>query len=572
MLVKPNLKELKTLIAGALGVDVDGFSLEYCHNLEHGDLTTNHAMREAKALGVSPIDLSNDYAQKLSKSPVLAQYFKSINSVHPGFVNFSFNNETLSGLFANSLHIEKDQNNKKVIVEYSSPNIAKPFSIGHLRSTIIGDAVANLLDKVGWQVTRDNHLGDWGTQFGKLIVAIESWGDIEKIKNSDNPIKLLLDLYIKFHSEEESAPSLSDRARERFAQLEKGEETAKKIWEFCVEVSKREFDAQYSELGVKFDTEYGEQFYEDKIPKVLEILKEKGVLKVGEDGAQIVEFENEKYPPLMILKKDGSSLYATRDLAADWFRLNSPEYGPDTLIINEVGVEQSLYFKQLYELERILGWVKEGQRVHIAHGHYRLPEGKMSTRKGTVVFLDDVLKEADLKAATLSKEQAALGASDATSDHALDLPRTRQIALSAIKWSDLKRDPITDIVFDWDEILSMKGNSGPYMLYTVVRAKSVLKKSEKLPEETVGGTLLETNLVRLALRYPEVIRRSALSYSPSLLANYLYNLSAEFNSFYDQNRILGSENEPELLMVVKVVAGIIEDGLGVLGIKVPDKM
>lgn len=570
MVEKVTIDKLKSLISGSLGAETAEFSLEYCQNLEHGDLTTNYAMKQAKSLGVNPMDLSGEYVGKLLADGEIVVYFKTIESVKPGFINFRFNDKLLGKLFSESLEPAMDPNPKKAIVEYSSPNIAKPFSIGHLRSTIIGDAVANLLGKIGWSVTRDNHLGDWGTQFGKLIVAIEKWGDMEEIRRSQNPIKLLLDLYVKFHTEEEADSSLSDMARARFLDLEKGDQKAREIWSFCVEVSKREFASHYDELGVSFDTEYGEQFYEDKISKVLEKLKEKGLLKNGEEGAQIVEFENEKYPPLMILKKDGSTLYATRDLAADRWRLDN--YGPDTLIINEVGVEQSLYFKQLYELEKMLGWVKEGQRVHIAHGHYRLPEGKMSTRKGTVIFLDDVLREAELKAASLAKEATQLTDHDGAKDDGRRITWRNQIAISAIKWSDLKRDPITDIVFDWDEILSMKGNSGPYMLYTVVRARSILKKSEVKPGAVATETLLGSSLVRLMARYPDTILRSALSYSPSLLAAYLYQLATEFNSFYDQNRIIGSKNESELLSVVKNVGDIIEDGLLVLGIRVPDKM
>lgn len=572
MAEKITINHLRSLISKSLGADLDSFSLEYCQNLEHGDLTTNYAMREAKSLGASPMDLAHEMVAKLEADGEVSSFFKTIEPVKPGFINFRFNENVLAKLISDSLNPTLDPMPKKAIVEYSSPNIAKPFSIGHLRSTIIGDAVANLLVKIGWDITRDNHLGDWGTQFGKLVVAIEKWGDMEEIRKYDNPIKLLLDLYVKFHAEEEGDPSLSDMARARFADLEKGESKARGIWSFCVEVSKREFANHYSELGIKFDTEYGEQFYEDKIPKVLEILKEKRVLKTGEEGAQIVEFENEKYPPLMILKKDGSSLYATRDLAADWFRLNSPEYGPFTLIINEAGIEQSLYFKQLYELEKMLGWVKDGQRVHISHGHYRLPEGKMSTRKGTVIFLDDVLREAEAKAVTLSKEVSELsGQSSEAGDRGVT-NRANKIAISAIKWSDLKRDPITDIVFDWDEILSMKGNSGPYMLYTVVRARSVLKKSSKKPTILKDGLLLQSTLVRLMARYPDTTLRSALSYSPSHLATYLYQLANEFNSFYDQNRIIGSDNESELLSLVKNVGDIIEDGLLALGIQVPTKM
>jgi arginyl-tRNA synthetase len=473
--------------------------------------------------------------------------------------------------------------NKKVVVEYSSPNIAKPFTVGHLRSTIIGDAIANLLEANGWKVYRDNHLGDWGTQFGKQIYAIKTWGDEEKIEKSENPVKELVALYVKFHDEVEKSPELEDKAREWFKKLEDGNKEARRLWKKCIEWSLKEFKTIYEKLGIKFTENdglgYGESFFEDKIKDVLDELNSKKLLRESE-GARLVFFDKDKYPPLMIMKKDGATLYATRDLATDKFRL---EKYPGAKIINEVGVEQTLYFRQLFEVEKMLGWVKEGQRIHIRHGHYRFNDEKMSTRKGNTIWLEDVLEEAVKGAEQLGSEGREIA---------------EQVGIGALKWNDLKRSSHLDIVFDWDEILNMQGDSGPYIQYTFARTQSVLskmisgkKKATSKKELSFARSDLakleaeEVGLLRTLSKFPEVVEEAgdlpamqdgkalqAGKFAPNILCNYLFDLAQKFNLFYQKHKILESEKEEFRIALTAAVGQVIKKGLNLLGIQAPERM
>src|SRR3972149_8556571 len=350
---------------------VENPNLEFTDNLDFGDFSSNIAMtmfssteyKENESLrGQStkfknPRELSEEIISKLQKDKLLSEIVKKIEVAGPGFINFWLKKDVLVD---NLMRIDKEKEKygdslenkgKTVIVEYSSPNIAKPFGVGHLRSTVIGDAVANLMEAIGWKVMRDNHLGDWGTQFGKIIYAIKTWGDEKKITESDSPVGELVKLYVKFHEESEKDESLEDAARAWFKKLEDGDAEARRIWQDCVELSWIEFNKVYDLLDIKFNKDFnsgrglGESFFETRMTPVIKELEDKKLLKVGEGGAKLVFFAKDKYPPAMILKKDGATLYHTRDLATDKYRLE--KYNPD-LIINEVGSEQSLYFQQLF--------------------------------------------------------------------------------------------------------------------------------------------------------------------------------------------------------------------------------
>jgi arginyl-tRNA synthetase len=401
-------QEITTIISNA--ISACGYDTAFaCVNVpttpSHGDYYSPVALALAKIAGKKPREIAEELKTAIGTHPLISK----VDIAGPGFLNFWISDTYLSDLLS-----KIDQNfgvlnlhqGKKVIVEYSSPNIAKPFTIGHLRSTIIGDAIANLLETTGYEVHRDNHVGDWGTQFGKQIAAIKRWGNEEVITKSDHPVKELVNLYVKFHSEAEKDPTLEDEGRRWFKKLEEGDLEAKRLWQLCIDTSWKEFDAIYHRLGITFTENdkrgFGESYFEDKMTSVLGELEKalgaKGLYKKN-DGAKLVFFPDEKYPPLMIIKKDGATLYSTRDLATDKFRIKI--YGSDILIINEVGADQSLYFNQLFETEYLLGWVKPGQRVHVKHGMYRFKEGKMSTRKGNVIWLEDVL-QSRCKASTLS--------------------------------------------------------------------------------------------------------------------------------------------------------------------------
>lgn len=554
------LKSIKN-VTGIKEVDLD-----IQENEVFGDYSTNIALKLKKE-GENPRDIAEGIKVKLLKDVELSKVVQKIEIAGPGFINFWISKDIL---IDNLIQIDDQKEKygtsetnkgKLAIVEYSSPNIAKPFTIGHLRSTIIGDAIANLLSATGWKVLRDNHLGDWGTQFGKQIYAIKTWGDFAEIEKSENPVKELVALYVKFHEEAEKDPSIEDEAREWFKKLEDGDREALDLWQKCVDLSWKEFDKIYKELGVSFSSEFnngrglGEAFFENKMASVIDELEKNSLLKEGEEGAKLVFFKKDKYPPAMILKKDGTSLYHTRDLATDKYRKEN--YNPD-LIINEVGLEQKLYFEQLYEIETMLGWYKDDQRVHVGHGLIRFKEGKMSTRKGNVIWLEDVLSEAHHRAKKLGSE----------SDELIGM-----VAIGALKWNDLKRDSKTDIVFDWDEMLSMEGNSGPYLQYTYARAHSILEKSgDKKTEIKSEPEKAELDILRYLSQFSEIIMNAAKNYSPNILANYLFGLAQKFNNFYNTNRILDSEKKEIRIGITRGVAQVLKNGLDLLGIEAPEKM
>ncbi|MGB3095011.1 MAG: arginine--tRNA ligase [Microgenomates group bacterium] len=559
--------EIELLIIAALkSLNLQDASPALAHIADQklGDYTTSIALKLAPKLKATPMELAQKIANSIPKSELVDR----VEVLKPGFINihvsplqlfkqlkeFSSRNFNLSSLFS--------KKNKTVIVEYSSPNIAKPFTIGHLRSTIIGDAIANMLQATGYDVKRDNHVGDWGTQFGKLIYAIQEWGSLEEIERSPRPVKVLVDLYVKFHEEADKDKDLEERARKKFKLLENGDDQIRALWNNCIEWSWKEFDFIYKKLGIVFTENegrgYGESFFDKDLTAVVDELSKKKILHKSE-GAEIVEFTDEKYPPLMITKSDGASLYSTRDLATDKFRLK--KYGKDIVIINEVGAEQTLYFRQLYEVERMLGWFTTGQRIHVGHGLYRFKDQKMSTRKGNTIWLEDVISEAEVRASKMGNNPSV----------------STSIAIASLKWNDLKHSPQQDVIFDWDQILNMQGNSGPYMLYTIVRAISILGKAGESDLENGGETPLsgdELNLARFLSKFPEVAQQATTQYLPSTIATYLFQLAQQYNVFYQTSPILkADEKTKELrLMITAATANVLKSGLHLLGIQTVEKM
>ena len=559
------------------------FNLDFPIKLEKpadekfGDLSSNIAMVAFKDLSAqfnSPRELAEALVIEIKKADQ-NQILKEISIAGPGFINFKLGYDHL---LEKLQQIVKDKDiplinlgqGKKAIVEYSSPNIAKPFTIGHLRSTIIGDSMANLLEASGYKVFRDNHLGDWGTQFGKQIVAIKKWGKEALISLADNPVEQLVELYVKFHEEAEKDPSLEDEARLWFKKLEDGDREARELWQKCIDWSFIEFAKIYDYLQVKFSENngrgYGESYFESMLQDLINDLKKSGFVKEGKEGAILFFYPNDELTPLMIAKKDGSTLYATRDLATDNWRRNNPRYqnddGSGPLIVNEVGSEQTFYFQQLYRAEELLGWYQKGQRVHVKHGLYRFKEGKMSTRKGNVIWLDEVLKKAKNKAL------------DFTSDETI----ATKVSVAGLKWNDLKRKSEININFDWDEILNLQGNSGPYMLYAYARAKSILRKANEsnfAKEETSDFAVsdLEKALLNSIDDFPKVVARCSSEYSPHYLCTYLFELAQLFNSFYNKYPILNSSPERQFrLDLVAGVSIVLKKGLNLLGMSTLEKM
>lgn len=452
--------------------------------------------------------------------------------------------------------------NKTVIVEYSSPNIAKPFGIGHLRSTNIGQALYNIYKALGWKTIGDNHLGDWGTQFGKMITAIIrcQMSDVrfqltdKNKKINEFSIDDLEKLYVKFHAEAETDKTLIDEGREWFAKLENGDSEARKIWQECVDISLKEFNRVYELLGVKIDNAYGEEFYLKMLPEIEQIFKDKKLSKKSE-GAEIVEVPG--LPPAMILKSDGATTYFTRDLATIKFRKDKWE--PD-LIIYEVGSEQTLHFKQVFAAAKLAGW--EANFVHIGHGLIRWKDGKFSTRKGDTIHLSDVIDKAIEMAKSMAPEN--------------DKEAIMKVAIGAVKFNDLASDPKKDVVFDWDRVMSMEGNSAPYLQYTYARCNSVINKSQvKFPISNfqfLNAEESEKSLLRYFYIFEEKIIEAGERFSPAVLAEYLLNLARKYNEFYGKCRIVGEPEESRRIFLTTVTAKIIQDGLTILGIETLEKM
>lgn len=542
--------------------------LTHPDNIQFGDYATNIALKLAKPLKQNPMTIAEHIIKHIKSDDIVNR----AEAVKPGFINIFFTQtfllKELKKAASNNLITPPIGKDKTVIVEFSSPNIAKPFTIGHLRSTIIGNAIANILEASGYTVKRDNHLGDWGTQFGKQIYAIKTWGNEKEIEQAEKPVKLLVDLYVKFHEQAEKNPTLEEEGRKWFKKLEDGDKEARELWQKCIDWSWKEFAAIYEKLGVTFTENggrgFGESFFEDKMDTIIKELHKKNLLKESK-GAQMVFFPQDTYPPMMIIKNDGATLYATRDLATDKFRLK--HYGKNVMIINEVGAEQSLYFQQLFEIEKMAGWVTDEQRIHVKHGMYRFKDKKMSTRKGNVIWLEEVLQEAINRAQTLSK----------TNDSYL----AEKIGIGSLIWNDLKRDASQNITFDWNDILNMQGNSGPYIIYTYVRTQSVIRKSETV--ETFHATSLPTTykpnpeeslLLRTIYQYSEAIESAAAQFAPHHIATYIYTLAQYYNSFYQKCPIIKAQPEAQKLraQITQAVSHILKHGLHLLGIETVEKM
>lgn len=556
--------------------------LEKPKSLNHGDLSTNLAMIKYHLV-------AEQFANPRSLAEKIVEQFNQNNSEIKasvagfGFINFQLSDALFWQVFADLTINGADvipaaTQSQKVIVEYSSANIAKPFSIGHLRSTIIGDAVANLYQSLGYQVFRDNHLGDWGTQFGKQIVAIKKWGDEIAIGQSANPVAELVKLYVKFHQEAEQDDSLNDEARQWFKKLEEGDAEARRLWQQCIDWSLKEFQKIYERLNIKFTENeglgYGESFFEPLLADLINELIKEDFVKEGEGGAKLIFYPDDHYPPLMIQKADGATLYATRDLAADKWRLEQERYrganNERPIIINEVGSEQSLYFQQLYQAEEMLGWYQKNERIHLKHGLYRFADGKMSTRKGQVIWLNEVLDKAQAKAEELCG----------------DSETAKVLSVAALKWNDLKRNSQLHVTFNWDEVLNLQGNSGPYLLYAYARAKSILRKAseqginvaekfnaDKVIDQHLVIKKLEKEIIQLLANFPLIVKQSQQELNPALLCTYLYNLASQFNSFYNKYQILKDSSGEEALLrrdfrlqLVNQLALVIKTGLNLLGI------
>jgi len=541
--------------------------IEHPADVNLGDYSTNIAMVLGKSEKINPRELAEKIKNNIKENDLI----EKIEVAGAGFINFYLRPDFLIKE-AESVNYETEFRNKlneygkgkTMVIDYSAPNIAKPFGIGHLRSTNIGQAIYNIYKFLGWNCIGDNHLGDWGTQYGKLVAAIKKWNekDLDELTIAD-----LEKLYVKFHQEAEKNETLIDEGRDWFAKLENGDKQAREIWQKCIDISILEFDRVYQMLGVHIDFVHGESFYEKMLPEVTEEIIKKGITKKSE-GAVIIEFE--KMPPAMLQKSNETTTYFTRDMATIKYRMDT--WKPN-LIIYEVGVDQELHFRQVFETAKMMDWMPSDGMVHIAHGLIRWPTGKFSTRKGDTIHLSDVIEKAMEKAKSIADKSVVgkeLGASEKEE-------MIKTVAIGAIKFNDLASDPKKDVIFDWDQIMNLEGDSGPYLQYTYARCKSVLNKTQIKEQKNIDEIPKDINNDEMALvkefyRFEEKIVEAGARFSPAVIAEYLLSLARKYNEFYAKNRIINEEQEVFRIFLTRTVASILETGLYLLGIGLVEKM
>ncbi|MEI6221271.1 MAG: arginine--tRNA ligase [bacterium] len=532
---------------------------------EFGEYATPVALQLGKIIGENP----RTVAEKIVASIAEHQCISNCTVAGPGFINFKLTDEAvlnnLSTILSQKELFEKRSHDKPqtIIVEYSHPNVAKPLSIGHLRSTIIGESLKRIFIHLGYNVIADNYLGDWGTQFGKLIYAYKSWGNEATVKK--DPIHEFLQLYVDFHTKAETDPTLEDNAREEFKKLENGDTENLALWNWVVKESKKELHKLYERLETSFTFIHGESFYQNMLEEIIQEALKKGIAVQNEDNSVAVLNDHPTLPSTLIQRSDGATLYLTRDLAAD--KYYEEQFHP-LKVLHVVSNEQALYFKQLAAVRKQIGSTHE--ILHINFGLMRLPEGKMSTRKGRVIFLEQVLEDAVTRAYEMVKDREGL-----TEEEKKSIAKT--IGIGAVKYNDLSQNRKTDIVFDWEKVLNLHGNSGPYLQYTYARILSVITKateSTEIPGQKLELTESEKSLLRKFLYFGEAIEEAAKEYSPNILSTYLYELASLFNTFYQQVPILKAEKTQQKfrLALSQATAELLKTGLNLLGINVVNKM
>lgn len=539
---------------------------------KRGDLTTSVALQLSGILKRPPQDIAQEFMEKLQSLPDI----EKVEVAGAGYINVWLTVEVLLRELAATrtacTPAVTRTREKPVIIEGSDPNIAKPLGIHHILPTILGQCLTNLYRHAGYVVLHWNYIGDWGTQFGHLAVAVQKWGDPAK-GTKEYTIDELLALYVRFHEEAENDPALKDLGREAFWKLEQGDPVLRAFWEDVVAITKMSLSTLYERLHVAFDVDLGESFYNDKMGPVLEEGIRKGVFKEGERGALIVEFPEESGLPVSLVRRaDGATLYATRDLAQMRYRIDT--YDPLEINI-PTDVSQSLHFQQLFATCRLLGW-KLPKLTHVVFGRMRFADKKMSTRKGTVLKLEHVLDEAVTRAeAVINEHKEHIQTDDLGS-------LADMMGIGAIVYGILSQNRTMDIVFNWDKMLSFEGNSAPYLQYTHARARSVLRKAE-VDDDQSGSkqsttvtelTAHERAVLRTLLQFAEVLEDARSSHLPHKLAHYLYRLCQDFNAFYNTDPILhAEERERQLrLLLTSSVASVLKTGAELLTLRVPERM
>ncbi|MDN5341321.1 MULTISPECIES: arginine--tRNA ligase [Oceanotoga] len=533
--------------------------IQETNNSNFGDFQTNFAMINAKTLKKAPRKIAEEILENFPQSDLITK----VEIAGPGFINIfisdDFVGEQLKKL--GNEEIEFDLNTKgNVIIDYSSPNIAKPMHIGHLRSTVIGDAIKRIYRYLGYTVIGDNHLGDWGTQFGSLIVGYDRWLDKENYKQ--NPIDELERIYVKFTQESEKNVDLIEIAREEQRKLQSGDERNTKLWKEFIEVSLKDYEKIYKRMDIDFDTYYGESFYHNIMKDVVKDLIEKNIA-FEDDGALVVSFDDDNLPNCIVRKSNGSFLYTTSDLACIKFRRENYDINRLIYVTDQ---RQQTHFKQVFTIADNLGWNEK--KDHVYFGLMRFVDGVFSTRKGNVIKLKELLDKATQEAEKILLER--------NSNKENLKEKAEIIGVGAVKYADLSQNRTSDIIFDWEKMLSFNSNSSPYLQYTYARINSLIKKSDlnDIQEIYIFENDYEKNLAKNLLKFPNAVMRAGENYKPNLLTDYLYELAQTFNSFYNNVRVLNAEGKylESKLALCKKTAYVLEKGLNLLGIKTLEEM
>ena len=526
----------------------------------------------AKELKKSPVAIAKEIKEKISQNLENIKEISEVSAVN-GFLNFKLNKNQITQEVIDEFDNEKEnfggqkqEKPQNIVIDYSAPNIAKPFHIGHLRSTVIGQALYNIYKYLGYNVTSINHLGDYGTQFGKLIEGYKRWGAEYDIEN--NPIDELMQIYVRINNLCKEDESVLEECRNNFKKLEDGDPYCVEIWKKFRELSLKEFDKVYDILGVKFDSLNGEAFYSDKMPEIIDILKKAGKLEESE-GAQVVKLGDDM-PPCLIIKSNGSTTYATRDLAAIMYRARTYDFDKAIYVTS---YEQILHFKQVFATAKYLGLDEKYTNglVHVPFGMILLKTGKMSTREGKVIKLEDLLNEA------IEKSKEIIEKKNPELENKEDV--AKKVGVGAIIFNDLSNGRIKDEIFDWDIMLNFNGETGPYVQYTTVRAKSVLEKAGYIPNvKEVNVEKLNDKdsqkIINQLYNFNSILKNVTEKEEPSILARYLVDLAQNFSSFYNNCHIITEDKEMQdaRLYITYIVKTILEKGLNLLGIQVPEKM
>lgn len=546
-------------------------SIEIPKKKEYGDFAFP-CFKLSKELKKSPQIIANDLVIKLNEQK--NEYVEEYNLLG-AYINIKLKTNKIVEHLVNKIIDKKNDygklnigNNKTILLDFSSTNIAKPFHIGHLRSTVIGNSLYRIYKNLGYNAVAINYLGDYGTQFGKLIVAYKLWGNKEEIEK--DPIREFLKIYVKFHEEAEKNKKLEDEAREIFKKLEnKEDEEIYNLWVWIKETSLKEFKKVYEMLDVHFDSYNGESYYQDKLNVALDVLREKGIVK-KDDGAEIVDLSEYNMPPALITKKDGSTLYMTRDIAAAIVRKQEYNYDKNIYV---VAYQQDLHFKQWFKVLELMGYDYAKDCVHVNFGMVSLPDGTLKTREGKVVFLEEVLLNSiDLVKKIIEEKNPNLENKDEIA---------KQIGVGAVIFQDLFNLRIKDYVFDWNKFLSFEGETGPYVQYAHARACSILTKNNIIEENinlSINFDLLNDDISRELiielLNFEKVIIEASEDYEPSKITRYVVNIAQLFNKFYNENQINVDDIELKTARIALVYISklVIKNALYLIGIKAPEKM